>query len=112
MICRLSNGLQGSYVAASRGQRLDAAPTDIVVDKFAADKTVRNGLGCIRCHDQGIKEFADTVRPAVEALPGSPGFDRRAGLRLYPPHEELDALVKADRARFQSAVKTLPRHAP
>src|SRR5262245_26579117 len=107
MIFRLPNGLQGYYVSDNRGSRPAAAPTDIVVDKFAADKTVRNGLGCMRCHDQGIKEFADTVRPAVEALPGSPGFDRRAVLDLYPTREKMDALVKADREVFQAAMKAL-----
>jgi serine/threonine-protein kinase len=107
MIFRLPNGLQGYYVADGRGQRLDAAPTDIVTDKFAADKTVRNGLGCIRCHDQGIKEFADTVRPAVAALPGNPGFDRRKVLDLYPPQDKLDGLVKADRELFQAAMNQL-----
>ncbi|MBO0700293.1 MAG: c-type cytochrome, partial [Zavarzinella sp.] len=112
MIFRLPNGLQGYYVADGRGQRLDAAPTEIVTDKFAADKTVRNGLGCIRCHDQGIKEFADAVRPAVEALPGSPGFDRRAVLDLYPPREKLDADVKADRGAFQAAMTALLGQAP
>ena len=112
MIFRLPNGLQAYYVADARGQRLDVAPTDIVVDKFAADKTVRNGLGCIRCHDQGIKEFVDTVRPAVEALPGSPGFDRRAILDLYPPQQKLDALVKADREVFQTAMITLLGQSP
>ena len=112
MIFRLPNGLQGYYVSDARGQRLDAAPTDIVVDKFAADKTVRNGLGCMRCHDQGIKEFVDTVRPAVEALPGSPGFDRRAVLDLYPPKERLDDRVKGDRATFQAAMTALLGQAP
>jgi serine/threonine-protein kinase len=107
MIFRLPNGLQGYYVSDNRGQRLETAPTDIVVDKFAADKTVRNGLGCMRCHDQGIKEFADTVRAAVEALPGSPGFDRRAVLDLYPPREKMDDVVKADRNLFQLAMKAL-----
>jgi serine/threonine-protein kinase len=107
MIFRLPNGLQGYFVADGRGQRLDAAPTEIVVDKFAADKTVRNGLGCIRCHDQGIKEFADAVRPAVEALPGSPGFDRRKVLDLYPPQDKLDVLVSGDRASFQAAMNGL-----
>jgi serine/threonine-protein kinase len=107
MIFRLPNGLQAYYVADARGQRLEAAPTEIVVDKFAADKTVRNGLGCMRCHDQGIKEFVDTVRPAVTALPGSPGFDRRAVLDLYPPQDKLDALVKADRETFQAAMTTV-----
>ncbi|HET6574506.1 MAG TPA: c-type cytochrome domain-containing protein [Fimbriiglobus sp.] len=107
MIFRLPNGLQGYYVADGRGQRLDAAPTEIVVDKFAADKTVRTGLGCIRCHDQGIKEFADTIRPAVEVLPGKPGFDRQRTLDLYPPQADLDALMKDDREVFQSAMRRL-----
>ncbi len=112
MIFRLPNGLQGYYVADGRGQRLEAAPTEIVTDKFAADKTVRNGLSCIRCHDQGIKEFADTIRPAVEALPGSPGFDRRKVLDLYPPQEKHDELVKADREAFQAVMKTLLGQVP
>ena len=112
MIFRLPNGLQAYYVADARGQRLEAAPTEIVVDKFAADKTVRNGLGCMRCHDQGIKEFVDTVRPAVTALPGSPGFDRRAVLDMYPPQEKLDALVKADRETFQAAMTAILGQAP
>jgi serine/threonine-protein kinase len=112
MIFRLPNGLQGYYIADGRGQRLDAAPTEIVTDKFAADKTVRVGLGCIRCHDQGIKEFVDAVRPAVEALPASPGFDRRAVLDLYPPREKLDASVKADRDTFQAAMTALLGQSP
>ena len=82
------------------------------MDKFAADKTVRNGLGCMRCHDQGIKEFVDTVRPAVESLPGIPGFDRRTVLDLYPPQEKLDALVKTDRGVFQAAMTALSDSAP
>jgi len=53
------------------GQRIEAAPTGIVTDSFAADQTVRNGLACMRCHDKGMKPFGDEVRPAIEgtALP-------------------------------------------
>lgn len=112
MIFRLPNGLQGYYVADAQGNRLEAAPTEIVTDKFASDKTVRNGLGCIRCHDQGIKEFADAVRPAVEALPGSPGFDRRKVLGLYPRQKDMDAHVKSDREVFQAALTELLGAAP
>jgi serine/threonine-protein kinase len=66
----------------------------------------------MRCHDQGIKEFVDSVRPAVEALPGSPGFDRRAVLDLYPPQAKLDGQVKADRGVFQAAMTALLGQAP
>ncbi|HET6879265.1 MAG TPA: c-type cytochrome domain-containing protein, partial [Pirellulales bacterium] len=44
MLFNLPNGLQGYYLATGEGRYLDSAPTDIVTDKFAENKTVRNGL--------------------------------------------------------------------
>lgn len=105
MIFNLPNGLQGYFVALANGRRIDEAPTSIVTDKFAADKTVRNGLACMRCHDRGMKEFTDTVRAAVENLPGSPGFSKRDVLALYPPKEELKKLLDQDSQRFLAAMK-------
>jgi serine/threonine-protein kinase len=107
MIFSLPNGLQGYYVSDARGGRLDAAPTEIVVDKFAEDKTVRNGLSCVRCHDTGIKGFTDTVRPAVLNLPGAAGFDRREALQLYPEQKVMDEFVKKDAARFTGVMREL-----
>jgi serine/threonine-protein kinase len=107
MIFSLPNGLQAYYVCDAKGVRLELAPTDIVTDKFAEDKTVRNGLACMRCHDNGMKDFEDTVRPAVERLPGSPGFDKRAVLQLYPEKAEMDELVKQDKKRFTDALERL-----
>lgn len=104
-IFNLPNGLQGYYIADAKGERIDAAPTDIVTDRFAADKTVRNGLACIRCHDEGMKGFVDTVRPALERLPGSPGFDRRAALDLYVKKADMDEVLKEDTDRFLTAMK-------
>lgn len=107
-IFQLPNGLQGYFVANAAGIRVDAAPTEIVTDKFAADKIVRNGLSCIRCHDRGMKTFVDTVRPAVEALPNNPGFDKAAVLKLYPEQKVIDELLKEDAAVFAAAIKKLP----
>jgi serine/threonine-protein kinase len=104
MIFNLPNGLQGYLLANAAGVRLDAAPTEIVTDKFAEDKTVRNGLACMRCHDAGMKDFADTVGPAVEVSRGSPGFDRRTALRLYARKAEMDALLEADTKRFRDGM--------
>jgi serine/threonine-protein kinase len=104
VIFHLPNGLQGYALADAAGNRLEAAPTEIVTDKFAEDKVVRNGLSCIRCHDQGMKAFSDDVHTTVERLPGSPGFDRRKVLRLYPGQAVLDPLVKADAERFTAAL--------
>ncbi len=106
MIFGLPNGLQGYFVANGAGQRVDAAPTDIVTDKFASDRTVRNGLACMRCHDQGMKDFKDAMRPALLKLPAEPGFDRRAALRLYP-EKDLEEALKGDRERFLTAQEKL-----
>lgn len=105
MIFSLPNGLQGYYVCDSKGVRIEEAPTSIVTDKFADDKVVRNGLACMRCHEQGMKGFVDDVRPAVEKLPGSGTFDRRGVLALYPEQEEMKPLVDKDGARFMKAMQ-------
>src|SRR5262249_45667221 len=104
-IFSLPNGLQGYYVSDAKGTRLELAPTDIVTDRFAADKTVRNGLSCMRGHDAGMKPFTDTVRSALEKLPGKPGFDKRFALDLYSEKDEMQKLVKDDGDRFLQAMK-------
>jgi serine/threonine-protein kinase len=106
-IFQLPNKLQGYFVATAAGVRLDAAPTDIVTDKFAADKTVRNGLACMRCHDQGMKKFVDTVRPALLNLPGTPGFDKQFALQLYAEQKEMDGLLEKDGKAFLGAMQEL-----
>lgn len=107
MIYSLPNGMQAYFVTDAHGTRINAAPTDIVVDKFASDHVVRNGLGCIRCHSRGIKEFNDVVRPVVEVLPGSPGFDKRKVMELYPKRDVWKELVKSDQASFIAAMEKI-----
>lgn len=104
MIFRLPNGMQGYYVSDGLGNRLDEAPTSIVVDKFASDRVVRNGLGCIRCHRKGIKDFSDSVRSVLETLPGKPGFDKRKALELYPTNSVWDDLIESDQQLFAEAM--------
>jgi serine/threonine-protein kinase len=111
MIFGLPNGLQAYYVATGAGTRLEFAPTDIVTDKFATDRVVRNGLACMRCHDAGMKSFKDTVRPALLKLPAEPGFDKAYALRLYPEEGtekepvNLQKDLRKDAARFAEAMK-------
>lgn len=107
MVFSLPNGLNGYFVTDAVGHRIEVAPTSIVTDKFAEDKTVRNGLSCIRCHENGIKGFMDNVRSAVEAAPGSPGFDKRQALRLYVPNDEMQKLVAEDTQRFKKAMEAV-----
>jgi serine/threonine-protein kinase len=107
LIFGLPNGLQGYLLVNGKGERLEAAPTDVVTDRFAADKAVRNGLACMRCHDRGMKLFADAVRQAVEKLPGVAAFDRKKALQLYPGQADLDRLLKADGDHFTGALKAV-----
>jgi len=107
MIFSLPNGMQGYFVADGKGRRVDAAPTEIVVDENASDKIVVNGLGCIRCHDRGMKPFTDAVRPAVQLLPDRPGFDRRQVLNLYRGDAVLGKRRDQDGQRFLKATKEL-----
>ncbi len=98
IIFNLPNGLQGYCLVNGRGDRLAAADTAIVTDKFAEDKTVRNGLACMRCHDRGMKGFEDTMRPALQRLTGTPAFDKRFALSLYPERPEMDRYLREDGA--------------
>lgn len=107
MIFNLPNGLHAYYVSDALGGRLDDAPTSIVTDRFAEDKTVRNGLSCIRCHDRGIKDFRDDVRPAVEKVAGSGVLKKKDVLALYPDLDTMENLVKQDRERFLMSYERL-----
>ena len=62
IIFNLPNGLQAYYLSDAGGNRLDAAPINIVRNSAASDPTVRNGLSCIGCHTEGMKDFEDQVR--------------------------------------------------
>jgi mono/diheme cytochrome c family protein len=104
MIFTLPNGLQAYYVCDGKGTRISEAPTSIVTDKFAEDRTVRNGLSCIRCHDRGMKDFRDDVRPAVEGIAGSGPIEKSEVLAQYPPQAEMERLLAEDRERFLSAM--------
>lgn len=105
MIWSLPNGLQGYLITDNLGNRINAAPTSIVTDKFAADKVVRNGLACMRCHDRGMKRFADNVRPAFEGLPDSSGRNREEVLALYIERELMDEYLSKDESQFLDAME-------
>ncbi len=108
MIFTLPNGLQAYYITDDKGQRIDFAPTSVVTDANASDKTVRNGLSCMRCHDRGMKTFADVVRPTLRKVDAVPaGTDVGAVLKLYREQSELDALVKRDEEKFMNALEQL-----
>lgn len=103
VIFHLPNGLQGYYISDDLGNRIDAAPLDIVQNE-GSDKVVRNGLSCIGCHTEGMKTFTDTVRDVIEQT-GNPSYDRDHALRLYVSQVEMDGLVREDTERYKAALE-------
>ncbi len=106
IIFNLPNGLQAYFLVDANGTRLNEAPIDIVSNPAASDPTVRNGLSCIGCHDQGMKKFTDSVRAAIEQ-DQNPPYNREHALRLYPEQSKLNELLQKDTQRFQQALEKI-----
>ena len=104
IVFNLPNGLQAYYISDASGNRIDVAPTDIVSNPAASDPAVRNGLSCIGCHTEGMKDFEDGVRSAVEQTT-NPAFDKAQALRLYVEKAVMDRLVEQDTARYKTALE-------
>ena len=104
IIFNLPNGLQAYYLADAGGRRLDAAPINIVSNPAASDPTVRNGLSCIGCHTEGMKDFQDTVRGVIQRN-ANPPFNKDRALQLYTDKRTMDRLVSEDTARYRQALE-------
>ncbi len=104
IIFNLPNGLQAYYLANAGGRRLDEAPIKIVSNPAASDPTVRNGLSCIGCHTEGMKDFEDQVRSVAEKNPNPP-FDKDRVLQVYTDKATMDTLVAEDTARYRQALE-------
>ena len=104
IIFNLPNGLQAYYISDASGNRIDAAPTDIVSDPGVGGPKVRNGLSCMGCHTEGMRDFEDEVRLVVEQNPDPP-YDKAQALRLYAEKVTMDTLVDEDRQRYKQAIE-------
>ena len=105
IIFNLPNGLQAYFLVDAAGNRLDVAPTEIVSNPAASDPAVRNGLSCIGCHTEGMKQdFEDEVRAVIDAN-ANPPFDKAHALRLYVEKPVMDALVSEDAERYRIALE-------
>ena len=104
VIFNLPNGLQAYYIADGFGNRIDVAPTEIVSNPAASDPAVRNGLSCIGCHTEGMKDFEDEVRGTIEQIE-NPNFDKDHALRLYVTNAVMSLLLERDMARYRAALE-------
>ena len=98
IIFNLPNGLQAYYLSTAKGERLDAAPINIVSNAGTRDPVVRNGLSCMGCHTEGMKTFEDQVRSVIVQNPNA-SYDKAQALRLYVEKSEMNSLVREDIAR-------------
>ena len=103
VIFNLPNGLQGYYLVDGDGFRLDEAPISIVSNPAASDPTVRNGLSCIGCHTEGMKEVTDQVRAVIESN-NNPAYNKAHALQLYVADLTMDSKVNEDLVRYQRAL--------
>ena len=103
VIFNLPNGLQGYYLVDGDGFRLDEAPISIVSNPAASDPTVRNGLSCIGCHTEGMKEIDDQVRAVIES-DTNPAYNKAHALQLYVVDSTMDSKVNEDLVRYQRAL--------
>ena len=104
VIFNLPNGLQAYYLSDAGGRRLDEAPINIVRNPAASDPTVRNGLSCIGCHTEGMKDFEDQMRGIVQKNPNPP-FNKDRALQLYTDKVTMAGLLAEDTDRYKQALK-------
>ncbi|MGB3022655.1 MAG: DUF4384 domain-containing protein, partial [Methyloceanibacter sp.] len=103
-IFSLPNGFQAYYLNTAEGDRLDKGPTEIVLDDSQLDRAVTNGISCMGCHNQGIRQATDDIRAHVV---NDRIFSKDLRVKveaLYPPPEEFKELLDHDAARFRSAM--------
>jgi mono/diheme cytochrome c family protein len=109
-IFHLPNGLQGYLLTTDTGKLLARAPDRIVQDLSRLDRQILNGISCIKCHSDGMKDpprgLRDDIRAGAKAtLAGlTTPDDLRTLENLYASEADLARIVEADRAIFRRAL--------
>jgi len=113
IIFHLPNGLQGYLLTTAAGKFLPRAPKDIVQDANRRDGIILNGVSCMKCHESGMRRppdakegpVRDDIRPGVQAnLATFTKEERRVLQNLHADEPRLNAALKADSARFMTAL--------
>jgi hypothetical protein len=103
-IFSLPNGFQAYYLNKADGTSLEKGPTNIVRDQARKDLAVTNGISCMGCHDQGMKNATDEVLHHVADNRLLPADAREAVKALYPENDDMDKIIETDRKRFLGAL--------
>jgi hypothetical protein len=104
-IFSLPNGFQGYYLNTAAGARIDKGPTEIVLDDSQLDRAVTNGISCMGCHNQGIRQGTDEIRKHVLDDRTFSKEVRTQVEALYPSPEVFKDILNQDADRFRSAMK-------
>lgn len=104
-IFNLPNGFQAYYLNKANGEFIPEGPPDIVLDRVRKE-AVTNGISCMSCHSEGIKNVTDEIGPHVEANKSVFSLQVRQEIALmHPDKAKMDQLIQQDRGRFQSALR-------
>jgi hypothetical protein len=105
-IFSLPNGFQAYYLNDAKGAAIAKGPVNIVSDlDNPRDPSVTNGISCMRCHAEGMRNAKDEIRDAVVNGRIQSKEIRDQVEALYPPVEKMDRLLANDAKRFQDAMK-------
>ncbi len=104
-IFSLPNGFQGYYLNTSKGVRLDKGPTEIVIDDSQLDRAVTNGISCMGCHNQGIRQATDDIRKHVLSDRNFSKETRNLVEALYPAPEEMKEFMDGDANHYRDALR-------
>lgn len=104
----LPNGLMAGALFDAKGNRIDIADPNIVVDSESPvppRPQIAAGISCHRCHANGINPLKDEIRSHVLAHADEFGVDDTERAKsLYKGQTSLNALFKIDNKLFQEAL--------
>jgi len=106
IIWSLANGLQGYMLVTGEDDRIDSGPPEVVFDpnSHSGSFLITNGISCMGCHRNGMFVWGkEDIRPLYEGKRGQAVADKV--LELFPPNEDMQKLVKADRDYFMKALQ-------
>ncbi|MEY2880905.1 MAG: Serine/threonine-protein kinase pkn1, partial [Verrucomicrobiota bacterium] len=110
-IFHLPNGLQGYLLTTADGKMLARAPEAIVQDLSRTDRQILNGVSCIKCHSDGMKDpphgVHDDIKPGalVTLRDRLAPEDVRALSNLYLSDADFARQLEADRGLFRRALR-------
>lgn len=107
IIYNLPNGLQTYLLVNNKGARIDEGPTNIVYDHLK-NTPVINGISCMGCHLEGIKQRNDRILPHFNSLRKTDRTKEvlfRRVESLYGTQPELDRYYSEDSRAFSQAVR-------